>query len=187
AVSRTRPRRNQSLLHRELTVLDGMERRTTDPETPEDLFRLDHLTTRMRRHSEGLIILSGAAPGRGWVHPVRMIDVLRAAAAEVADYSRVTVTTPAQAALAGPAVADVIHRLVELVENAPPLSPPSTPVRVSGDLVASGFAVEIEDRGLGMSEPRYAELNHRLDQPPEFDGFNSEQLGLFVVGQRANG
>jgi hypothetical protein len=184
-VFRNLARRNQSLLHRELTVLDGMERRTTDPETLEDLFRLDHLTTRMRRHSEGLIILSGAAPGRGWVHPVRMIDVLRAAAAEVEDYSRVTVTTPSQAALAGPAVADVIHLLAELVENATTLSPPYTPVRVSGDMVASGFAVEIEDRGLGMSELRYAELNHRLDEPPEFDVFNSEQLGLFVVGQLA--
>ena len=184
-VFRSLARRNQSLLHRELTVLDGMERRTTDPETLEDLFRLDHLTTRMRRHSEGLIILSGAAPGRGWVHPVRMIDVLRAAAAEVEDYSRVTVTTPSQAALTGPAVADVIHLLAELIENATTLSPPYTPVRVSGDMVASGFAVEIEDRGLGMSEQRYVELNARLAEPPEFDVFNSEQLGLFVVGQLA--
>ena len=184
-VFRNLARRNQSLLHRELTVLDGMERRTTDPETLEDLFRLDHLTTRMRRHSEGLIILSGAAPGRGWVHPVRMIDVLRAAAAEVEDYSRVTVTTQSQAALAGPAVADVIHLLAELIENATTLSPPYTPVRVSGDMVASGFAVEIEDRGLGMSEMRYGDLNHRLAEPPEFDVFNSEQLGLFVVGQLA--
>ncbi len=184
-VFRNLARRNQSLLHRELTVLDGMERRTTDPETLEDLFRLDHLTTRMRRHSEGLIILSGAAPGRGWVHPVRMIDVLRAAAAEVEDYSRVTVTTPSAAALTGPAVADVIHLLAELIENATTLSPPYTPVRVSGDLVASGFAVEIEDRGLGMSEQRYVELNGRLAEPPEFDVFNSEQLGLFVVGQLA--
>ena len=160
-VFRNLARRNQSLLHRELTVLDGMERRTTDPETLEDLFRLDHLTTRMRRHSEGLIILSGAAPGRGWVHPVRMIDVLRAAAAEVEDYSRVTVTTQSQAALAGPAVADVIHLLAELIENATTLSPPYTPVRVSGDMVASGFAVEIEDRGLGMSE-----IALRRPEPP---------------------
>ena len=184
-VFRNLARRNQSLLHRELTVLDGMERRTTDPETLEDLFRLDHLTTRMRRHSEGLIILSGAAPGRGWAHPVRMIDVLRAAAAEVEDYSRVAVITPSQAALTGPAVADVIHLLAELIENATTLSPPYTPVHVTGDLVASGFAVEIEDRGLGMSEQRYAELNSRLAEPPEFDVFNSEQLGLFVVGQLA--
>ena len=148
-VFRNLARRNQLLLHRELTVLDGMERRTTDPETLEDLFRLDHLTTRMRRHSEGLIILSGAAPGRGWVHPVRMIDVLRAAAAEVEDYSRVSVTTPSQAALTGQAVADVIHLLAELIENAITLSPPYTPVRVSGDLVANGFAVENEDAASG--------------------------------------
>ncbi|HLH58745.1 MAG TPA: nitrate- and nitrite sensing domain-containing protein [Streptosporangiaceae bacterium] len=184
-VFRNLARRSQSLLHRQLTTLDAMERRTTDPEALEDLFRLDHLTTRMRRHSEGLIILSGAAPGRGWVHPVRMIDVLRGAAAEVEDYSRVTVTCPSQAALTGPAVADVIHMLAELIENATTLSPPYTPVRVTGDLVANGFAIEIEDRGLGMSEQRFAELNARLAQPPEFDVFNSEQLGLFVVGQLA--
>ncbi|HEY4463332.1 MAG TPA: nitrate- and nitrite sensing domain-containing protein [Streptosporangiaceae bacterium] len=184
-VFRNLARRNQSLLHRQLSSLDQMERRTSDPETLEDLFRLDHLTTRMRRHSEGLIILSGAAPGRGWVHPVRMVDVLRGAAAEVEDYSRVTVTCPSQAALQGPAVADVIHLLAELIENATTLSPPYTPVRVSGDLVANGFAVEIEDRGLGMSEQRFAELNGRLAEPPEFDVFHSEQLGLFVVGQLA--
>jgi signal transduction histidine kinase len=184
-VFRNLARRSQSLLHRQLTVLDGMERRTTEPEVLEDLFRLDHLTTRMRRHSEGLIILSGAAPGRGWVHPVRLIDILRAAAAEVEDYSRVSVTCPSPAALAGPTVADVIHLLAELIENATTLSPPYTPVRVTGDLVANGFAVEIEDRGLGMSEQRYAELNGRLAEPPEFDVFNSEQLGLFVVGQLA--
>jgi signal transduction histidine kinase len=184
-VFRNLARRNQSLLHRQLTALDQMERRTTDPEMLEELFRLDHLTTRMRRHAEGLIILSGAAPGRGWVHPVRMVDVLRGAAAEVEDYSRVTVTCPSQAALQGPAVADVIHLLAELIENATTLSPPYTPVRVSGDLVANGFAVEIEDRGLGMSEQRLAELNARLAEPPEFDVFHSEQLGLFVVGQLA--
>ena len=184
-VFRNLARRNQSLLHRQLTALDQMERRTTDPETLEDLFRLDHLTTRMRRHAEGLIILSGAAPGRGWVHPVRLIDVLRAASAEVEDYSRVSVTCPSPAALTGPAVADVIHLLAELIENATTLSPPYTPVRVTGDLVANGFAVDIEDRGLGMSEQRYADLNARLAEPPEFDVFNSEQLGLFVVGQLA--
>jgi signal transduction histidine kinase len=184
-VFRSLARRSQSLLHRQLTALDQMERRTTDPETLEDLFRLDHLTTRMRRHAEGLIIMSGAAPGRGWVHPVRLIDVLRAAVAEVEDYSRVSVTCPSPAALTGPAVADVIHLLAELIENATTLSPSYTPVRVTGDLVANGFAVEIEDRGLGMSEQRYAELNARLAVPPEFDVFNSEQLGLFVVGQLA--
>jgi signal transduction histidine kinase len=182
---RSLARRSQSLLHRQLTLLDQMERRATDPEALDDLFRLDHLTTRMRRHAEGLIILAGAPAGRGWSHPVRMVDVMRGAIAEVEDYARVTVATRSQAALSGSAVADVIHLLAELVENATTLSPPYTSVRVAGDTVASGFAIEVEDRGLGMSPDRLGELNERLASPPEFNPADSEQLGLFVVGQLA--
>ena len=184
-VFRSLARRSQSLLHRQLTLLDQMERRATDPEALDDLFRLDHLTTRMRRHAEGLVILAGAPPGRGWSSPVRMVDVMRGAIAEVEDYARVSVATRSQAALAGSAVADVIHLLAELIENATTLSPPYTSVRVAGDTVASGFAIEVEDRGLGMSPPRLAELNDRLASPPEFNPSDSEQLGLFVVGQLA--
>jgi signal transduction histidine kinase len=182
-VFRSLARRSQSLLHRQLTLLDQMERRATDPEALDDLFRLDHLTTRMRRHAEGLVILAGAPPGRGWSSPVRMVDVMRGAIAEVEDYARVSVATRSQAALAGPAVADVIHLLAELIENATTLSPPYTSVRVSGDTVANGFAIEVEDRGLGMSPARLAELNERLANPPEFNPSDSEQLGLFVVSQ----
>jgi signal transduction histidine kinase len=184
-VFRSLARRSQSLLHRQLTLLDQMERRATDPEALDDLFRLDHLTTRMRRHAEGLVILAGAPPGRGWSSPVRMVDVMRGAIAEVEDYARVSVATRSQAALAGSAVADVIHLLAELIENATTLSPPYTSVRVSGDTVANGFAIEVEDRGLGMSTPRIAELNERLSSPPEFNPSDSEQLGLFVVSQLA--
>ena len=184
-VFRSLARRSQSLLHRQLTLLDQMERRATDPEALDDLFRLDHLTTRMRRHAEGLVILAGAPPGRGWSSPVRMVDVMRGAIAEVEDYARVSVATRSQAALAGSAVADVIHLLAELIENATTLSPPYTSVRVSGDTVANGFAIEVEDRGLGMSAPRLAELNERLASPPEFNPSDSEQLGLFVVSQLA--
>jgi signal transduction histidine kinase len=184
-VFRSLARRSQSLLHRQLTLLDQMERRATDPEALDDLFRLDHLTTRMRRHAEGLVILAGAPPGRGWSSPVRMVDVMRGAIAEVEDYARVSVATRSQAALAGSAVADVIHLLAELIENATTLSPPYTSVRVSGDTVANGFAIEVEDRGLGMSPPRIAELNERLASPPEFNPSDSEQLGLFVVSQLA--
>jgi signal transduction histidine kinase len=184
-VFRNLARRNQSLLHRQLTVLDAMERRATDPEALDDLFRLDHLTTRMRRHAEGLIILSGAPPGRAWSSPVRLIDVMRGAVAEVEDYARVSVTTQSKAALSGSAVADVIHLLAELIENATTLSPPYTAVRVAGEMVGNGFAIEIEDRGLGMSAQRLAELNERLASPMEFNPANSEQLGLFVVGQLA--
>jgi signal transduction histidine kinase len=178
-------RRSQSLLQRQLTVLDGMERKATDPDVLEDLFKMDHLTTRMRRHAEGLIILSGAPPGRGWSAPVKLIDVMRGAISEVEDYARVSVSTQSQAALAGSAVTDVIHLLAELIENATTLSPPFTQVRVSGEAVASGFAIEIEDRGLGMTPQRMAELNERLAQPPEINPTNTEQLGLFVVGQLA--
>jgi len=184
-VFRSLARRSQSLLHRQLSLLDQMERRATDPEALDDLFRLDHLTTRMRRHAEGLVILAGAPPGRGWSSPVRMVDVMRGAIAEVEDYARVSVATRSQAALAGSAVADVIHLLAELIENATTLSPPYTSVRVSGDTVANGFVIEVEDRGLGMSPARLAELNDRLANPPEFNPSDSEQLGLFVVSQLA--
>jgi signal transduction histidine kinase len=184
-VFRSLARRSQSLLHRQLTLLDQMERRASDPEALDDLFRLDHLTTRMRRHAEGLVILAGAPPGRAWSSPVRMVDVMRGAIAEVEDYARVSVATRSQAALAGSAVADVIHLLAELIENATTLSPPYTSVRVSGDTVANGFAIEVEDRGLGMSPERLAELNERLANPPEFNPSDSEQLGLFVVSQLA--
>jgi signal transduction histidine kinase len=184
-VFRNLARRSQSLLHRQLTLLDTMERRASDPDELGDLYRLDHLTTRMRRHAEGLIILSGAAPGRAWRNPVRLVDVLRASVAEVEDYTRVTVVTMTQAALAGPVVADVIHMIAELVENATMFSPPNTPVRLTGDMVGKGFAVEIEDRGLGLSEEKLAEINDRLSSPPEFDLSDSDQLGLFVAGRLA--
>src|SRR5487761_1646547 len=178
-------RRNQSLLQRQLSVLDDMERRATDPDVLDDLFKMDHLTTRMRRHAEGLIILSGAPPGRSWSAPVKLVDVMRGAVAEVEDYARVTVSTQSRAALSGSAVTDVIHLLAELIENATTLSPPFTQVRISGEIVASGFAIEIEDRGLGMMPQRMAELTERLAKPPEINPTNTEQLGLFVVGQLA--
>jgi signal transduction histidine kinase len=184
-VFRNLARRSQSLLHRQLTLLDQMERRAADPEALDDLFRLDHLTTRMRRHAEGLVILAGAPPGRAWSSPVKLVDVMRGAIAEVEDYARVSVVTRSQAALAGSAAADVIHLLAELIENATTLSPPYTQVRVSGDTVASGFAIEVEDGGLGINPARLAELNERLANPPEFNPSDSEQLGLFVVSQLA--
>jgi hypothetical protein len=178
--------RSQSLLHRQLTLLDGMERRATEPEQLEDLFRIDHLTTRMRRHAEGLIILSGDTPARGWRHPVPLIDVLRAAVAEVEDYTRIRVLCRTGASVSGHAVADVIHLLAELAENATVFSPPNTPVRMQGDIVGRGFAVEIEDRGLGISAARLEEINNNLANPPQFDLAGSDRLGLFIAGQLAH-
>lgn len=177
--------RSQSLLHRQLRMLDAMERKATDPEELEDLFRLDHLTTRMRRHAEGLVILSGAPAGRGWNQPVSMDDVLRGAVAEVEEYTRVDVVLNASASLAGTAVADVIHLLAELIENATAFSPPPTEVLVRGEVVGTGFAVEVIDRGIGLGPEEMAELNLRLSRPPEFDLADSDRLGLFVVARLA--
>ncbi|WP_181871232.1 sensor histidine kinase [Sphaerisporangium album] len=178
-------RRKQGLLHRQLTLLDAMQRRATDPDALRDLFQLDHLTTRMRRHAESLIILSGAAPGRAWRKPVPVVDIVRAAVAEVEDYTRVTVMPMPNAHLSGAAVTDLIHLIAELIENATIFSPPQTRVQVRGEAVANGFAVEIEDRGLGLAPHEYDAVNERLAHPPEFDLADSDRLGLFVVGQLA--
>jgi histidine kinase/DNA gyrase B/HSP90-like ATPase len=160
-------------------------RATSDPALLGDLFRLDHVTTRMRRHAEGLLILAGATPGRGWRDPVPIVDVLQAAVAEIEDYVRVDVIAETSAAVTGNAVNDVIHLIAELVENATAFSPPVTRVTITGGSVGRGFAVEIEDRGLGMAPEIMAEINEQLASPPEFDLANSEQLGLFVAGQLA--
>jgi signal transduction histidine kinase len=185
-VFRNLARRSQVLLHRQLGVLDGMERRAEEPDQLEDLFRIDHLTTRMRRHAEGLIVLAGDTSGRGWRQPVRFVDVLRAAVAEVEDYTRVRVEVHSKAALAGPAVADVVHLLAELIENAAVYSPPTTVVRVQGEVVGRGFCVEVEDRGLGMPEDQLAEINDKLASVPAFDLAGSDRLGLFVAGRLAH-
>jgi signal transduction histidine kinase len=177
--------RNQSLLHRQLGMLDSMERRTSEPGALADLFRLDHLTTRMRRYAEGLIILSGAVPGRGWRDPVPAVDILRAAVAEVEDYVRVDVTSESDDLIAGNAVSDVIHLIAELIENAAAFSPPNTRIEVRAERVGTGLVAEVEDRGLGMSPDELDDINARLASPPEFDLAHSEQLGLFVVSRLA--
>jgi signal transduction histidine kinase len=177
--------RNQSLLHRQVSMLDSMERRTSEPGALADLFRLDHLTTRMRRHAEGLIILSGSTPARGWRNPVPVVDVLRAAVAEVEEYVRVDVVSESRDLIAGIAVNDLIHLFAELVENATVFSPPNTRIEVRADRVGNGLVAEIEDRGLGLSEEELADINGRLARPAEFDLANSEQLGLFVVSRLA--
>ena len=177
--------RSQSLLHRQLAMLDSMERRTGEAKALAELFRLDHLTTRMRRHAEGLIILSGATPGRGWRDPVPVVDVLRAAVAEVEDYVRVDVVSESQDLVAGNAVNDVIHLVAELIENATVFSPPNTRVEVRADRVGVGLVAEIEDRGLGLDADDMDDVNRRLASPPEFDLADSDQLGLFVVSRLA--
>ncbi|MFI8456429.1 nitrate- and nitrite sensing domain-containing protein [Kitasatospora sp. NPDC085464] len=178
-------RRSQVLVHRQLTLLDAMERRTEDPSELADLFRLDHLTTRMRRHAEGLIILSGAAPGRAWRRPVALVDVVRAAVSEVEEYARVEVHPLPRAAVAGHAVADLTHLVAELVENATGFSPPHTRVHIRGERVGAGYALEIEDRGLGMGPEALCAANRRIAAAEQTDLFDSDRLGLFVVSRLA--
>jgi signal transduction histidine kinase len=179
-------RRNQALLHRQLGLLDSMERRVEDPQELDELFRLDHLATCMRRHAEGLVILAGRSAGRTWRTPVPLIDVVRGAVGEVEDYTRVQVQPMSRVALTGTAVADTIHLLAELIENAAMFSPPQSPVQVTGHAGPNGFVIEVEDRGLGMSAELLAELNGRLTEAPEFDLLDSARLGMFVVARLAH-
>lgn len=176
-------RRSQVLLHRQLALLDSMERRIDDPDQLEDLFRLDHLTTRMRRQAESLIILSGIPPARGWRNPVPMMDIVRAAIAEIEDFTRVEVAIIPDTRVNGGAVADLIHLVAELVENAVVFSPPHTKATVRGELVGAGLALEIEDRGLGMSDQALLDANRRIRDTEQIDLLEADQLGLFVVNR----
>lgn len=178
-------RRSQLLINRQLAMLDEMERRTEDPDALEELFRLDHLTTRMRRQAESLIILSGSAPGRGWHEPVPMPSVVQAAVSEIEDYRRIEVRAMPDAALAGHFVADLTHLLAELLENATHFSPPHTWVRVTGAPADGGYLLRIRDAGLGMAPAELDRANHRIRRTEALDLFEADRLGLLVVGRLA--
>jgi signal transduction histidine kinase len=178
-------KRNQALLHRQLHIIDTLEQQAESPAALAELFTLDHLTTRMRRHAESLSIMSGAAPARSWSGPVPVIDVMRAAVAEVEDYRRVTVLSDAQETVATAAATDLIHLLAELIENATMFSPSTTRVEVRAERVANGFAIEVEDRGLGIAPDQLKLFNEQLASPPDFDVADADRLGLFVTGRLA--
>jgi HAMP domain-containing protein len=178
-------RRSQSLIDRQLELIDDLERTEADPDALEHLFKLDHLATRMRRNSEDLIVLSGAEPARRWSQPVPLVDVVRAALGEVEDYNRVELLPIDDVGVAGQGVSDVVHLLAELIENATSFSPPGTKVQVAGQQVSNGYVLEIEDRGLGMSDDELVEANERLANPPMVDFALSRMLGLYVVARLA--
>ena len=127
-------RRNQNLLGRQLDFITELETNETSPETLSNLFRLDHLATRMRRNAESLLVLAGVEPPRKWAAPVRLTDVIRAALGEVEDYQRVTVRGVEPATIVGAAAADLAHLLAELIENALVFSPPDQTVDIRGRL-----------------------------------------------------
>jgi signal transduction histidine kinase len=178
-------RRNQALVHRQLKLVDTLERRTDDPDVLEELFRIDHLTTRMRRHAESLIILSGAAPGRRWRRPVPIADVVSSAVSEIEDYARVEIPPMPRTGVTADAVADVVHLIAELLENATVFSPPHTRVTLRTGQAPGGFVLEIDDRGLGLDADRLQDAHLTLTRPDDFDPTRHERLGLYVVGRLA--
>ncbi|MGW3207012.1 sensor histidine kinase [Streptomyces sp. NPDC001135] len=178
-------RRNQALVHRQLKLVDTLERRTDDPDVLRELFRIDHLTTRMRRHAESLIILSGATPGRRWRRPVPVADVVASAVGEIEDYARVVVPPMPETGVTADAVADVVHLVAELLENAAVFSPPHTQVTLRTGRVGSGFVLEIDDRGLGLDADTRDRAHATLTDPDAFDPTRHDRLGLYVVGRLA--
>ncbi|MGC4878700.1 nitrate- and nitrite sensing domain-containing protein [Micromonospora sp. DT43] len=159
-------RRNQVLLRDQLDLLDAMQRRERSAEEADELFQLDHLTTRIRRNVEKVITLAGATPARRWRRPVPLLDVTRGAIAEVPEYHRVLVAPHWPWSLAGPAVTDVVHLLAELIENALTFSATDTTVRVAGEHRPHGCAVVVVDDGPGLDATTLGAVNHLLTSPP---------------------
>ncbi|WP_324194024.1 sensor histidine kinase [Nocardia blacklockiae] len=180
--------RSQVAVHRQLALLDQAERREENPDQLELLFQLDHLATRARRNAENLIILGGEQPGRRWRKPVPLLEMIRSAVGESLDYTRIQTGRVPEVHIAGKAVADLIHLMAELMDNATAFSPPQARVEVTATTVGRGVAVEIVDQGLGMSAEEIAERNRMLAEPPDFSVAaltGDTRLGLFVVAKLA--
>ncbi|WP_078875735.1 nitrate- and nitrite sensing domain-containing protein [Streptomyces sp. 769] len=179
--------RNQGLIERQLELITHLENNEADPDQLENLFRLDHLATRMRRNGENLLILAGEEPGRRWNQPVPLIDVLRAATSEVESYERVELSGVPESEIHGTAVTDLIHLLSELLENATTFSSPQTKVKVAATRLPDGrIMIEIHDKGIGLTSEDFADINHKLANPPSVDAAISQRMGLFVVGRLAD-
>jgi len=179
-------RRSQSLVERQIRLIDDLEQGEQDSERLANLFQMDHLATRMRRNSENLLVLAGHELSRQRTDPVALVDVLRAAVSEIEQYERVVPNIQPGISVRGQAVNDVVHLLSELAENATTFSPADTPVNVSGHLLNSGGALlDISDQGVGMDAGEMAHANWRLDNPPVVDVAVSRRMGLFVVARLA--
>ncbi|MFD4588149.1 nitrate- and nitrite sensing domain-containing protein [Streptomyces sp. NPDC058434] len=180
--------RTLGLVERQLGVIEGLEEREQDPERLATLFKLDHMATVMRRHSENLLVLAGAEHGHSHPGPVPLVDVMRAAVSEIERYERVTIQSlPPHAHVAGFAADDLSHLVAELLENAASFSPPDAQVQLSGWLLESGeIMLSVQDEGIGMAPDRLEELNARLASTERADdldpGEGGEGLGLKVAG-----
>ncbi|NUR86090.1 MAG: HAMP domain-containing protein [Nonomuraea sp.] len=179
-------RRTQTLVERQISLIDGLEKGEQDGGRLSDLFKLDHLATRMRRNSENLLVLAGHEPTRRRSQPAKLVDVVRAALSEVEGYERVQVRVHRSTAVMGSAANDLVHLVAELVENAIQFSPSNSPVVVSSSLIEGGGALlSVSDTGISMTEEELAEANRRLAEPPVVDVSVSRRMGLFVVGRLA--
>ncbi|MGC5019926.1 sensor histidine kinase [Micromonospora sp. DT47] len=178
-------RRTQNLVGRQIALIDRLERQETDPDRLEHLYRLDHISSRLRRNAGSLVVLSGSAGSDGHVAPVPLADVVRLALGEIEDYTRVDVQVPQGVSAAPATVGDLVLALAELMENATVFSPPHTRVVVAGELTATGARLSVVDRGIGMTEDRLADENARLTRRERLDLAPTEVLGLFVVGRLA--
>ncbi|MFF1419442.1 nitrate- and nitrite sensing domain-containing protein [Streptomyces sp. NPDC058280] len=180
-------RRNQSLIEGQLTLITDLENNEGDPDQLASLFKLDHLATRMRRNGENLLVLAGEEPGRRWNQPVPLVDVLRAASSEVESYERIELTGVPETDIHGQSVTDLVHLLAELLENATTFSSPQTKVRVTATRLPDGrVMIEIHDKGIGLTAEDFADINHKLANPPTVDAAVSQRMGLFVVGRLAD-
>ncbi|WP_308431710.1 sensor histidine kinase [Amycolatopsis acidiphila] len=179
-------RRSQSLVQRQLQLIERLERDEEDADQLATLFQLDHLATRMRRNNENLMVLSGAEPGRRSGQPVTTADVLRAAVSEIEQYQRVVVQPPPTARIVGYAASDLMRLIAELLDNATAFSAPETQVTVSTRVSdQGGLVVDIMDKGIGMNEAEVGEANARLTEAASVDLATSRRMGLFVVGRLA--
>jgi signal transduction histidine kinase len=178
-------RRSQTLVQRQLSLIDRLEQDEQDPDQLGSLFELDHLATRMRRNNENLLILGGTDLTRRMMRPVPLSEVIGAAVSEVEQYARIVVADAPELAIQGRVVNDFVHLVAELLENATVFSNPDTDVTVRTAYRRHELVLEIRDRGVGIDESEVDDINERLTRPPEVDVAISRRMGLFVVGQLA--
>jgi signal transduction histidine kinase len=179
--------RNQGLIERQLGLISDLENNEADPDQLESLFRLDHLATRMRRNGENLLVLAGEEPGRSWNEPVPLVDILRAASSEVEHYERIELSGIPETEIHGEVVNDLVHLLAELLENATSFSSPQTKVDVTATrLPDERVVIEIHDKGVGLTAEDFADINHKLANPPTVDASLARRMGLYVVGRLAD-
>lgn len=176
-------RRDQVLLNRQLAFLDDLERSEEDPSTLSNLFRLDHLATRMRRNAESLLVLAGIDSGRRVRQPMPVSDVIRTASSEIELYDRVRLNLVVDPMMLGHNALNAAHLLAELLENATMFSEPHTPVEVTTARDEQFVTVVVRDHGLGMNPAEVAEANRKVLSHAASDAVGAQRLGLYVVGR----